>query len=97
MLINCKRLIDSFRLCDAMRHHAQLLNLHGKTLLCYVCSLLIGYVALAYAQSSETTDNCYVIGEPSSLLVIKCSRSYTRRRLLAVRKTASASGTNYKD
>lgn len=47
--------------------HFQLLNLHGKTLVCYVISLLLAYMALAQAQfhTNEQVDNCYLIGKHS--------------------------------
>lgn len=42
----------------------QLLNLHGKTLVCYVIALLIAYIILAIVQfhSESKLEKCYEAG-----------------------------------
>lgn len=40
---------------------AQLMNLHGKTLVCYVASMMVAFLALALAQLG-VKEQCYIVG-----------------------------------
>lgn len=53
-------------------HFFQLLNLHGKTLVCYVIALLTAYIILAIVQfhSNSKLERCYEAGGLLRRLII---------------------------